>query len=121
MSAGSPAEAGPRTAWVISLELAPDPAALERVAGLLRRRGCAIDRLSYSSCDARQSGNRIEALVRAVDVDLLLRQLRRLVDVVDAGYRPAALRRKRNTPAGQHVPASRVSRPSVPSAARPGT
>jgi len=74
---GAPATA--RT-YEIHIEAIAATGLLERIAGVLRRRGCAISRVEFDQ-DADAGTARLTAAVQARDGALLAAQLRRLEDV----------------------------------------
>lgn len=66
---------------VLVAQLRDRPNTLERTVGLFRQRGYAIERLTWTPGEAPGS-RRLEVVVETDRVDLLIRQLERLVDVV---------------------------------------
>jgi acetolactate synthase I/III small subunit len=65
-----------------------DPAALNRVVSLLRRKGWDVLSLAVDRCQADNTRHAI-FVVNATDVRQVLAQLHRLVDVLDADVRAA--------------------------------
>jgi|GEM_PF-595129 len=66
---------------ILVAQLRDRPNTLERAVGLFRQRGYAIERLSWTPGDTPDS-RKLEVVVETDRVDLLVRQLERLVDVL---------------------------------------
>lgn len=66
---------------ILVAQLRDRPNTLERTVGLFRQRGYAIESLSWAPGDTPDS-RRLEVVVETERVDLLVRQLERMIDVL---------------------------------------
>lgn len=82
--------ADPSARHIVVAQLRDRPNILERVVGLFRQRGYTIESLTWEQGTAPDS-RRMEVVVETDRVDLLVRQLERLVDAIEVQAQTPAL------------------------------